>query len=84
VTSAFAVGAAIGLEAALSFLGLGVRPPVPTWGGLLAEASAHVDRAWWLVVFPGLALFATLIGCHWLGDGLRDRLDPRRGSGSRA
>ena len=77
VTSAFAVGAAIGLEAALSFLGLGVRPPVPTWGGLLAEAREHVDRAWWLALFPGLALFAAVLGCNLVGEGLRDLLDPR-------
>jgi len=77
VTSAFAVGAAIGLEAALSFLGLGVRPPVPTWGGLLADAREHVDRAWWLALFPGLALFAAVLGCNLVGEGLRDLLDPR-------
>jgi peptide/nickel transport system permease protein len=78
VTAAFTVGAAIGLEAALSFLGLGVRPPVPTWGGLLAEAREHVDRAWWLAVFPGAALFAALLSCNLLGEGLRDLLDPRK------
>jgi peptide/nickel transport system permease protein len=77
VTSAFAVGAAIGLEAALSFLGLGVRPPVPTWGGLLADAREHVDRAWWLALFPGLALFSAVLGCNLVGEGLRDLLDPR-------
>jgi peptide/nickel transport system permease protein len=79
VTAAFAVGTAVTLEAALSFLGLGVRPPVPTWGGLLAEARGHIDRAWWLSLFPGLALFATILGCNLLGEGLRDLLDPRRG-----
>jgi peptide/nickel transport system permease protein len=77
VTSAFAVGAAIALEAALSFLGLGVRPPVPTWGGLLAEAREHVDRAWWLAVFPGLALFLAVLACNMVGEGVRDVLDPR-------
>jgi peptide/nickel transport system permease protein len=80
VTSAFAVGGAIGLEAALSFLGLGVRPPVASWGGLLAEAREHVDRAWWLVVFPGVALFLAVLACNLAGEGLRDLLDPRRGS----
>lgn len=77
VTAAFTVGAAIGLEAALSFLGLGVRPPVPTWGGLLAEAREHVDRAWWLAIYPGLALFTALLSCNLIGEGLRDLLDPR-------
>jgi peptide/nickel transport system permease protein len=77
VTAAFAVGAAIGLEAALSFLGLGVRPPVATWGGLLADAREQVDRAWWLATFPGAALFVTILGCNMVGEGMRDLLDPR-------
>jgi peptide/nickel transport system permease protein len=77
VTIAFAVGAAVSLEAALSFLGLGVRPPVATWGGLLADAREHVDRAWWLALFPGAALFLTVLGCNLLGEGVRDHLDPR-------
>ena len=78
VTAAFAVGAAIGLEAALSFLGLGVRPPTATWGGLLSDARELVDRAWWLALFPGLALFLAVLGCNLLGEGIRDLLDPRR------
>jgi peptide/nickel transport system permease protein len=77
VTVAFAVGAAVALEAALSFLGLGVRPPVATWGGLLADAREQVDRAWWLALFPGLALFLTVLGCNLVGEGVRDLLDPR-------
>jgi len=81
VTAAFTVGAAIALEAALSFLGLGVRPPVPTWGGLLAEAREHVDRAWWLAIYPGAALFMALLSCNLIGEGLRDLLDPRRPGG---
>ena len=78
VTAAFAVGAAIAMEAALSFLGLGVRPPVATWGGLLADAREQVDRAWWLALFPGLALFLAVLGCNLIGEGVRDLLDPRR------
>lgn len=78
VTAAFAVGAAVAMEAALSFLGLGVRPPVATWGGLLADAREQVDRAWWLALFPGVALFLTVLGCNLIGEGLRDLLDPRR------
>jgi peptide/nickel transport system permease protein len=77
VTAAFAVGAAVGLEAALSFLGLGVRPPTATWGGLLADARELVDRAWWLALFPGVALFLAVLGCNLLGEGIRDLLDPR-------
>ncbi len=78
VTAAFAVGAAVAMEAALSFLGLGVRPPVATWGGLLADAREQVDRAWWLALFPGIALFLTVLGCNLIGEGVRDLLDPRR------
>jgi len=77
VTAAFAVGAAITFEAALSFLGLGVRPPTATWGGLLSDARELVDRAWWLALFPGLALFLAVLGCNLLGEGIRDLLDPR-------
>jgi peptide/nickel transport system permease protein len=77
VTAAFAVAAAIGVEASLSFLGLGVRPPTPTWGGLLAEARQHVTHAWWMVAFPGVALFALLLGCTLVAEGIRDALDPR-------
>jgi peptide/nickel transport system permease protein len=78
VTAAFAVGAAIALEAALSFLGVGVRPPQATWGGLLFEAREQVQRAWWLALFPGLALFLAVLGCNLVGEGVRDLLDPRR------
>jgi len=79
VTAAFTVAAAILLEATLSFLGLGVRPPTPTWGNLLQEARFQVDRAWWLALFPGLALFLAVLGCNLVGEGLRDWLDPRSG-----
>ncbi len=82
VTAAFAVGAAILLEAALSFLGLGVRPPTATWGGLLTEARVHVERAWWLAVFPGAALFTAVLACNLVGEGIRDLLDPRAREGS--
>lgn len=81
VTAAFAVGAAILLEAALSFIGLGVRPPTPTWGGMLTEARVQVHRCWWLALFPGAALFLAVFGCNLLGEGIRDRLDPRSRAG---
>lgn len=77
VTASFSVGSAILLEASLSFLGLGVRPPTPTWGGLLTEAAAHLERGWWLALLPGAALFLSVLGCNLAGEGLRDRLDPR-------
>jgi len=78
VTAAFAVGAAIGVEAALSFLGLGVQPPTATWGTLLSDSREHVARAWWLAVFPGAAVFLAILGCNLVGEGVRDALDPRR------
>ncbi len=77
VTAAFAVAGAIVLEAALSFLGLGVAEPTATWGRLLREARDHVDRAWWLALFPGIALFLTVLTCNLIGEGVRDLLDPR-------
>lgn len=77
VTAAFAVAASILLEAALSFLGLGVPPPTPSWGGLLSEARHQVLRAWWLALFPGVALFLSVLGCNLFGEGLRAWLDPR-------
>jgi peptide/nickel transport system permease protein len=77
VTAAFSVAAAILIEGALSYLGLGVRPPTPTWGGMLKAGSDHMDRAWWLTLFPGVALFGVVLGCNLLGEGIRDWLDPR-------
>jgi peptide/nickel transport system permease protein len=77
VTAAFAVGAAITFEAALSFLGLGIRIPTATWGGLLFEARQHVASSWWLTVFPGTALFAAVLACNLVAEGVRDWLDPR-------
>lgn len=65
------------VESALSFLGLGVQPPTPTWGGMLADGRVYLTTAWWLATFPGLAILATVLGINLLGDGLRDTLDPR-------
>lgn len=68
------------LEAAgLSFLGLGVRPPTPEWGAMLAEGKADFYQAWWTLLFPGLAIFLTVLTLNVLGDALRDALDPRSG-----
>jgi peptide/nickel transport system permease protein len=64
-------------ESALSFLGLGVPPPAPTWGNMLASARPHLGTASWLGIFPGLAIAVALLGFNLLGDALRDRLDPR-------
>lgn len=68
-------------EAALSFLGLGVPPPTPTWGGMIAAGRGYVELAWWMSVFPGLALIATVTAVHALGEGWARRLDPKRDVG---
>lgn len=65
-------------EAGLSFLGLGVQPPNPTWGGILASGRNYVTTAWWIAVFPGLCLFSVVLLVNVLGDRLSDHLDPRR------
>jgi peptide/nickel transport system permease protein len=64
-------------EASLSFLGLGVPPPTPTWGGMVADGRTYVDRAWWVSTLPGLAIFVVVLSVAILGDRLRDVLDPR-------
>jgi peptide/nickel transport system permease protein len=71
------VPTAIVFEATLSFLGLGVLPPTPTWGNMLSEAIAYYRVAWWYVVFPGAALFVTTLAFNVLGDSVRDAVDPR-------
>jgi peptide/nickel transport system permease protein len=77
VTASFAAASAILVEAALSFLGLGVQPPQPTWGGLLSDAREQIDQGWWLAVVPGLALYIAVLGFNLIGEGVRDLLDPR-------
>ena len=71
------LGAAIVTEASLSFLGVGIPPPAPTWGTQLGEASNHLFPPWWLVVFPGVFITITVLAFNLFGDGLRDALDPR-------
>src|SRR5579875_253183 len=68
---------AIVFEATLSFLGLGVQPPTPSWGNLLSGAESYYNVAWWYLVFPALALFITTLAFNLLGDGIRDAMDPR-------
>jgi peptide/nickel transport system permease protein len=70
-------GSAILAESALSFLGAGVAPPTPTWGGMLAEGRSHMEHAPWLCIFPGLAITTILLGINLFGDALRDWFDPR-------
>jgi peptide/nickel transport system permease protein len=76
VMGALEVGRVILLESALSFLGLGVPPPTPTWGGMLADGRVYLSSAWWLATFPGLAILLTVLGINLVGDWLRERLDP--------
>ncbi|MFA6506451.1 MAG: ABC transporter permease [Treponemataceae bacterium] len=64
------------LESSLTFLGLGVDPMIPSWGGMLADGRTYLQNAWWISVFPGLALLLTVLGLNLLGDWLRDKLDP--------
>ena len=77
VQCTFVVAYAIISEASLSFLGAGVNPETPTWGNMLRDGQRVLQRAWWLAVFPGCTLVATVLSLNLLGDGLRDALDPR-------
>jgi peptide/nickel transport system permease protein len=77
VTATLDVATAILVEAGLSFLGFGVQPPAPSWGNILTEGRTYIFDAWWLTVFPGLAILMTVLSFNLLGEGLRDALDPR-------
>jgi peptide/nickel transport system permease protein len=79
VQATIQLGLAILTEAGLSFLGLGMPPPAPTWGRMLADAQTYLGAAPWLAILPGLAIAFTVLGFNMLGDGLRDLLDPRDG-----
>lgn len=77
VAATLGVGAAILTESALSFLGIGVQPPTPSWGSILAVGKDYIEVAWWLSLFPGLAILVTVLGYNLLGEGIRDAVDPR-------
>jgi peptide/nickel transport system permease protein len=77
VTATLDVATAILVEAGLSFLGFGVQPPAPSWGNILTEGRTFIFDAWWLTLFPGLAILLTVLSFNLLGEGLRDALDPR-------
>ncbi|MDX1764818.1 MAG: ABC transporter permease [bacterium] len=77
VSATFGIAGAILTESALSFLGLGVQPPTPSWGNILSSGYKNIDFAYWLSIFPGLAILITALGYNLLGEGLRDALDPR-------
>lgn len=77
VSATLGVGSAILTESGLSFLGLGVQPPIPSWGNILTSGKDYIYLAWWLSLFPGLAILVTVLAYNLLGEGLRDVFDPR-------
>ncbi|MBM7061536.1 ABC transporter permease subunit [Pseudomonas sp. UL073] len=77
VQASLSFSAAILDAAALGFLGLGVQPPTPEWGSMLASARDYIERAWWVVTLPGLTILLTVLAINLMGDGLRDALDPK-------
>ncbi len=78
VSASLGIANVILLEAGLSFLGIGVRPPAPSWGAIIQDGAERVSELWWLTLFPGLAILTTVFACNALGDALRDALDPRQ------
>jgi peptide/nickel transport system permease protein len=77
VAATLGIAGAILTESALSFLGIGVQPPTPSWGNILTSGYANIDIAWWLSLYPGMAILITVVGYNLLGEGIRDSLDPR-------
>jgi len=77
VLATLQVGQLILIEAILSFLGAGIPPPTPAWGSMIAEGRTYLGSAWWIAVCPGIAIFLLVVSLNFLGDWLRDRLDPR-------
>ena len=77
VAATLGIAGAILTESALSFLGIGVQPPTPSWGNILTAGKDNIDIAWWLSLYPGLAILMTVVGYNLLGEGIRDLLDPR-------
>ena len=77
VSAILGIAAAVLIESSLSFLGLGVQPPLPSWGNILTSGKDNMETAWWLSVFPGCAILLTVLGYNLLGEGLQDMLNPR-------
>ena len=84
VAATLAIGNVILLEAGLSYLGIGIRPPAASWGSLIQDGAERVSDLWWLTLLPGLAILITVFACNALGDALRDLLDPRQLAGQPA
>jgi peptide/nickel transport system permease protein len=83
VAATLGVAAAIIAESTLSFLGLGIQPPTPSWGNMLKDAPSEMEKAPWMAIFPGLSIFLAVVSINFIGDGLRDALDPRHVIGRR-
>lgn len=77
VSASFGVASAVLVESSLSYLGFGVQPPTPSWGDILSQSRDFMDIAWWLTLFPGLAIFVTITAFNLVGEGLRDAIDPK-------
>jgi peptide/nickel transport system permease protein len=77
VSGTLALATVIPLEAGLSFLGLGVQPPTPSWGNIISDAAERPGATWWVVLFPGLAIVCTVLAVNTIGDHLREKLNPR-------
>ena len=77
VATTLAVGSVILVESVLSFLGLGIQPPMPSWGSIMSVGRNYVGTAWWIATFPGICLFTLVLSVNICGDHLRDRFDPR-------
>src|SRR5450631_3337158 len=77
VSATLGIAGAILTESALSFLGIGVQPPTPSWGNILTSGKDYIEFAWWLSLFPGLSILITVLAYNLLGEGIRDALDPR-------
>ena len=77
VTATLGIADAILIESGLSFLGLGVQPPMPSWGNILTSGKDYIESAWWLTLFPGLAILITILSYNLVGEGLREVIDPK-------
>lgn len=77
VSATFGIASSILIESSLSFLGFGVQPPTPSWGEILSQSRNFMDIAWWLALFPGIAIFISITAYNLVGEGLRDAIDPR-------
>jgi peptide/nickel transport system permease protein len=77
VSATLGIAGAILTESALSFLGIGVQPPTPSWGNILTSGKDYIEFGWWLSLFPGLAILITVLAYNLLGEGIRDAIDPR-------